>query len=135
MFNQRADDPEYWHLISDVEKDVYLRIRSALAAPSNRNKRNTRTDDFRETLDAIDIFINMDEEGKWKRSLVCGVCRLPGGLAINPGRLQRLIMKCKSWINGSLNRLGYTIAQPDFALSQELLQQLPALRENPAELR
>jgi hypothetical protein len=77
----------------------------------------------------------MDEEGRSKRSIVCGVCRLAGGMAVNPGRLQRLVMKCKSSINGSLSRLGYEIMQADFKLSQDLVQQLPMLRDNPAELR
>jgi hypothetical protein len=128
-------DPDHWNILSDVDKEVYLRIRSALSAPSIRNKRNKRIDDFKEVLDAIDIFLNTDERDKWKRSLVCGVCRLTDGIAINPNRLQHLIFKCKSSINGCLKGIGYDIVVSNAALSQELVRQIPILRNDLAELR
>jgi hypothetical protein len=134
-FVEANRDPEHWNILSDVDKEVYLRIRSALAAPSNRNKRNKRMDDFKEVLDAIDIFINTDEENKWKRSLVCGVCQLTDGIAINPTRLQHLIFKCKSSINGCLKGLGYDIVVSNPSLNQELLRQIPMLRNDLSELR
>jgi hypothetical protein len=128
-------DPEHWHLLSDADKEVYLQIRSALSAPSSRNKRNKRIDDFREVLDAIDIFLNTDEEDKWKRSLVCGMCRLSDGIAVNPTRLQRLVFKCKSSINGCLKGLGYDIVVANPCLSQELLREVPLLGSDPVEMR
>jgi hypothetical protein len=75
------------------------------------------------------------EDDKWKWFLVCGVCRLARGIAVKPGRGQRLILKCKSSISSSLTELGYKTAQAGEVLSQDLLRHVPVLRENPAELR
>jgi hypothetical protein len=110
-------------------------MSSALSAPSSRNIRDKRRDAFREILDAIEIFLNTNEEDKWKRSLVCGVCRLTDAIAINPARLQHLTFKCKSSINGCLKGLGYDIVVASPALSQELLRQIPVLKNDLPETR
>jgi hypothetical protein len=128
-------DPAFWSLLSDADKDVYLRIRSALSAPSTRNKRNRRIEDFREILDSIDVFVNSEPADRWKRCLVCGVCRLSEGIAVNAAQLGRLIFKCKSSINGCLKALGYDVVIARPALNEELLRELPALRTDAGELR
>jgi hypothetical protein len=133
-FQDANRDPKHWCLLSDTDKEVYFRIRSVLSAPSSRNKRKKQVDDFKEILDAIDIFINRDEQDKWKRCLVCGVCRLSNGIAVNPLQLQRLIFKCKSSINNCLRNLGYdSVAKP--SMNEELFQQIPLLRHYLVELR
>jgi hypothetical protein len=65
MINPDATrDPEHWTLLSDPDKEVSLQIRSAHSAPSSRNKRNKRIEDFQVILDAIELFLNTDEEDK-----------------------------------------------------------------------
>jgi hypothetical protein len=59
-----GQNPQYWNLLSNDDKEIYSRIHSALSAPTSRNKRNKRIDDFREILDAIDLFENTDEYNK-----------------------------------------------------------------------
>jgi hypothetical protein len=67
-------EPQHWELLSEDDKAVYRRISAALCAPSSRSKRNKRIDDFKEIMDAIDLFIESDEVDRWKRCIVCGVC-------------------------------------------------------------
>jgi len=133
--SSKSSDPQYWGLLTDDDKAVYRRITAALSAPTNRNKRNRRIEDFQAILDALEVFENSDAEGKWKRCLVCGVCKLSSAIAVNTTQLKRLVFKCKSSINGALKGLGYDLimAHPD--AGEELLQQVPYLRDNPAELR
>jgi hypothetical protein len=127
--------PRHWDLLSAGDKAVYLRICAALCAPSFRNRRNKRILDFKEVLDAIEVFENFNDGDRWKRCLVCGVCRMRHGLAVNVGQLKHIVFKCKSSINSSLKGLGYTVILAKTSLCSELLDALPYLRENPAELR
>jgi hypothetical protein len=127
--------PHHWELLSEDDKAVYRRISAALCAPLSRSKRNKRMDDFKEILDAIDLFIESDEVDKWKRCLVCGVCRIPNGIALNIAQLKRLVFKCKSSINGSLKGLGYDIVLAKTISCPDLFTVLPQLRMNPGELR
>ena len=69
-------NPPHWDLLSDEDKNIYRSIYRALSAPTNRNKRNKRIDDFREIVDAIFLFIDQNESDAWKRRLVCGICKL-----------------------------------------------------------
>jgi hypothetical protein len=131
----KTGDPQYWTLISDDDKAVYRRISAALSAPTSRNKRNRRIEDFQAILDALEVFENSDTDDKWKRCLVCGICRLPGGIAVNTTQLKHLVFKCKSSINGALKGLGYDLIITEPAASEKLLQEIPYLRDNPAELR
>jgi hypothetical protein len=92
-------------------------------------------EDFRAVIDAIEVFQNADSEDKWKRCLVCGICRLPNGIAVNTTRLRRLVFKCRSSINGSLRGLGYGLIVTDPSAIEELLNEIPYLREDSAEFR
>lgn len=109
LMRSQPVNPQYWSLLSDDDKDVYLRIKAALSAPSLRNKRNTRMESFHGILEAIEVFENSDAANKWRRCLVCGMCRFRDwtGIAVNTTQLKRLIFRCKSSINGSLKGLGY----------------------------
>lgn len=132
---QNSGDPKHWDLLCESDKKVYRQIFEALSAPTNRNKRNKKIADFTEVIEAIEIFENTDSTDKWKRCLVCGVCRLSNGIAVNIAQLRRLVLKCKSSINGSLKGMGYDIVLSKPSACEELLKTIPFLRNNPAELR
>jgi hypothetical protein len=86
-------------------------------------------------LDAIKTFAIHDDENDWKRCLVCGVIWLPGSIAINTRQLRLLIDKCKSSINGSLHRMGYSSVTSRGDTSKQLIESVPQLRGNFGELR
>jgi hypothetical protein len=128
-------DLQYWDFLTNEDKEVYKRINMALAAPTNRNRRNKRVDDFREILEAIELFEDSDTEDRWKRCLVCGICKIPNGIAVNTTQLKRLVFKCKSSINGSLKRLGWDLIVSKSSAYDDLLKEIPYLRDHPAEVR
>lgn len=128
-------NPPHWDLLSDDDKVIYKGIYQALSAPTNRNKRNKRIDDFREIVDAILLFINQNETDAWKRRLVCGICKLSNGIAVNIAQLRKLIFKCKASINGSLKLMGYDSVASKTTSCAELFEKIPYLKTNSAELR
>ncbi|KAH0787291.1 potassium/sodium hyperpolarization-activated cyclic nucleotide-gated channel 1 [Histomonas meleagridis] len=132
---QEKKEPSHWELLSPDDQHVYQQIYKVISAPTNRNKRNKKVDDFKDIIDAIELFENSDEEGKWKRCLVCGICKVSNGIAINISQFKKLILKCKSSINGSLKSLGYTKLLSKPSLCPELLEIIPYLKSNPNELR
>jgi hypothetical protein len=86
-------------------------------------------------LEAIKAFAVRDDEDDWKRCIVCGVIWLPGSIAINTRQLRLLIDKCKSSINGSLQRMGYSSVTSRGDTSKQLIEFVPKLPGNFSELR
>lgn len=132
---EESINPPHWDLLSNEDKEIYKGIYQALSAPTNRNKRNKRIDDFREIVDAILLFIDQNEEDAWKRRLVCGICKLSNGIAVNIAQLRKLIFKCKASINGSLKMMGYDSVASKTTSCTELFEKIPYLKNNSAEMR
>jgi hypothetical protein len=127
--------PHNLELLSHFDKIVYTQLHQALSAPSTRDKRHRRTDDFKEILEAIELFENIDDDDRWKRCLVCGVFTFPGGIAVNIQQLKALIVRCKSSINGSLKNLGYTRIASKLEGCEPLFETIPFLKTHGNELR
>jgi hypothetical protein len=90
---------------------------------------------FSEALEAIKAFVVRNDKSDSTRALMCGVGWLPEGLAINIHQLRHLLPKCKSSINGSLQKLGYSISLRRGECSASILRELPCLRGNTPEVR
>jgi hypothetical protein len=127
--------PQYWDLLNYNDQQLYLQISAALSAPSSRNKRGKRIADFREVLEALVLFECSDEEEKWKKCLVCGVCLIPPGIAVNTTQLKHLVLKCKSTLNGSLKALGFDKIITKPWAYEWLMERIPYLRGKPRDLR
>lgn len=127
--------PAYWELLNTIDQDTYSDLQKRLSSSDCRNCRNKRLDNFNEMLDEIKSYTNKEDGEDWKRCLVCGVCFLSDGIAINTHQLSILIGKCKSSINGSLHRLKYIPFPCSNAASQELVSLIPKLKVNYSELR
>ena len=67
--------------------------------------------------------------------MFCGVCWISDGISINAHQLTILLGKCKSSINGSLHRMKYVPFPSSNQASQELIEIIPILKSNFAELR
>jgi hypothetical protein len=130
-----AQQVRHWNLLTESDQDVLAGIRTALSAPTLQNKRNRRIADLREILDTLKIFQFHMPEDTWKRCLVTGFVELDDSLAINVTQLHTLIFKCKSSINGSLRRMGYSTKVNTVAAFNKLFEIIPALKRNPTELR
>jgi hypothetical protein len=67
--------------------------------------------------------------------MLCGVCWLADGIAVNTHQLKRLVTKCKSSIYGSLQKIGYTVSLGRAESAQAMTAFFPMLKDNTAELR
>lgn len=127
--------PKYFNLLNEEDQEQYTRLRSTLSSHICRNRRGKRLETFAEMLNAIKSFCIKGDSDDWKRCLVCGVCWLSNGIAINTRQLGLLIDKCKSSINGSLQKMGYSTLQSRSESAGPLTEAIPELKNNFTELR
>jgi hypothetical protein len=123
-----------WQL-SDADKFAYACLRSAISTNTLKSPRNRRVLTFTETLEAIKSYVLRSDRDSGLRALLCGLCWLPEGIAINTHQLRLLIPKCKSSINGSLQKLGYSMILGRSDSAEAMRNFFPLLRDNQAELR
>jgi hypothetical protein len=67
--------------------------------------------------------------------MVCGIYWLPDAIAINIHQLRSLIPKCKSSINVSLQKLGFSNSPGRTASGQTITSIFPFLKDNLSALR
>jgi hypothetical protein len=127
--------PQYWELLSDADKTTYLQLKHDFTEAGLKRGRNTRLETFDGILDTIRHFAERSDENDWRRFLVCGVCWLDNGIAINTRQLRILLSKCKSSINGSLQKMGYTTSASHSESWKILFRHIPLLKDHFSELR
>jgi hypothetical protein len=127
--------PKYFELLSDRDQLGYSELRSTLSSQMCRNRRGKRLENFNEMMASIRAFCVRPDEDDWKRCLVCGVYWLSSGIAMNNRQLSLLLDKCKSSINGSLQKMGYSTLQARTESSDALSEAIPVLKNNFNELR
>ena len=127
--------PIYWELLSDSDKTGYHNLKMAFNVRSVKRNRGHRAETFDSMLDAIHKFAERHDSNDWRRFLVCGVCWIDGAIAINTRQLRLLITKCKSSINGSLQKLGYVTNTSHSESWNMLFSRIPTLRDNFTEIR
>lgn len=127
--------PQYWTLLNDADKNSYSNLKVSFTVGSVRRNRGHRIETFDGILDAIHRFAEQGNDDDWKRCLVCGVCWLDQAIAINTRQLRLLISKCKSSINGSLQKLGYSTNTSISESWKILFSRIPLLKDNFSEIR
>lgn len=139
LMTEKAEEPlqlpGFYDLLSDSDKEGYNQLRTALSSKNCRNRRNKRLETFSEMLNAIHTYAIRNDDSDWKRCLVCGVLWLSNGIAINTRQMRLLIDKCKSSINGSLHRMGYSAVTCRGDTSNQIVELIPMLKNNFPELR
>lgn len=127
--------PDYLDLLSDEDVKVYNCLRKNLSSAECRNNRFRRLEHFVDMLETITNFTNKGNDDDWKRQLVCGVVKLSDGIAVNNHQLSILLGKCKSSINGTLQRMKYAPFPLNLRCTSELVERIPRLKNNYSELR
>ena len=127
--------PKYIHLLSEADKVGYQFLQSKLSLSIAKIQRNKRVESFADLIDTIKQYCIRGDVNDWRRCLVCGICWLGDSIAINTHQLKMLIFKCKSSINGSLHKMGYSAnVNRNIAISM-LLYYFPMLQSNINDLR
>lgn len=124
-----------WYQLSDVDKYAYQRMRATISSRRARAHRNKRVELFVETVAAIRAFAIRQDADDILRSMACGILWVAEGLAINTHQLNHTLGKCKSSINGSLLKMGYTITLGRNEAAAAIVDQASCLRNNAQELR
>ena len=127
--------PKFFSMLDEKDQNHYRRLRTALSSHICRNRRGKRLETFAEKLATIYQFCVRGNDSDWRRCLVCGVCWIPNGIAVNTRQLGILIDKCKSSINGSLQKMGYSTLQSRSDSAAAVAEAIPALKDDFAELR
>ena len=133
--SQKEKLPQYWDLLTEADKNGYHTLKMAFNAGSIKRNRGHRIETFDGILDAIRRYAEQGNENDWKRSLVCGVCWMDQTIAINTRQLRLLISKCKSSINGSLQKLGFSTNTSHSESWKILFSRIPLLKDNFTEIR
>lgn len=129
------ETPQYWDLLSESDKDAYNELHKEFESGVMKRARNGRAESFEEMLENIKRFCAKDDDNDWKRYLVCGVCWLDEAIAINTRQLRLLVCKCKSSINGSLQKMGYSTNMAHSESWKILFPKIPLLKDHFSELR
>jgi hypothetical protein len=126
--------PTFWQALNEEDRTKYLELRSGISF-GQPNLRNGGLFSFVEVLNVIRQYVIRGEPDDQIRCVACGVCWLPGGIAYSVGQLSLLTGKCKSSINGSLKKIGYSSKLVRGEGTVTLASYLPFLREHPVEHR
>jgi len=127
--------PKYFFLLSEQDKNGYNSLRLSFNPVKVGKNKNKNNDSLESMLLAIRMYAERFDENDWRRYLVCGVCWLENAIAINTRQLRILISKCKSSINGSLQRIGYFTKTSHAESWKVLFPKIPLLKDNFHELR
>ncbi|KAK8900424.1 hypothetical protein M9Y10_002751 [Tritrichomonas musculus] len=134
--DSKENIPQFWWNLSDVDKYRYNCLKINIASKSIKSQRNKRVETFSEILNEIKAFVVQgSDSNNVIRGLVCGICWLPEGIAINTHQLRFLISKCKSSINGSLQRMGFSSSLGRTETATALSNACPIFKDNTNALR
>lgn len=127
--------PKFWDLLTDEDKIGYNNLKAIFDENTFKRNRGHRVETFDDILDTIRKFSERKQPDDWKRFLVCGVCWMKNAIAVNTRQLRLLISKCKSSINGSLQKLGYYTNTSHSESWKILFEIIPLLKDNFTEIR
>lgn len=129
--------PEFIELLSVEDKQLYEKLQNNVGSPNYRYNRNHRIDTLKDLFSNIRDFCEHDneEDERWKRYLVCGICWFKDYIAINTKQLRLLISKSKSTINGALAKMGYQTVSLKGEQASLLLEKIPYLFGHYKEFR
>lgn len=134
-FASLSQVPKYWNLLDEVDKQGYLSLRASLAVSVLKCQRNQKTENFSEMLEMIHKFCVRGDNNDWKRFLACGYCSFNNKIAINNGQFKILTFKCKSSLNGLLNKIGLQSKHSRGDTMRMLNSIFPMLKGNVTEAR
>ncbi|KAH0785271.1 potassium/sodium hyperpolarization-activated cyclic nucleotide-gated channel 1 [Histomonas meleagridis] len=100
-----------------------------------KNQRNQRISTFQQSLEKIKSYAIRGDGNDWKRCMNCGIFWLDNAILLNTRQLSILILKCKSSINGSFQKMGYNSSLGNTNFVNTLIEKYPAIKNYPIELK
>ena len=130
-----AANPKYFNILTPYDQAMYYTLHQSVWTRQLQNNWNQRGEVFADILKLIRMYCVRGDADDWKRSLVCGVCWTMNGLGINIRQLKELVNRCKSSINGSLQRLGLDSVMDRTGGRAVIARAMPLLETNLADLK
>lgn len=132
---QHPTIPAFWDLLNERDRVEYTRIRLTLSSSACKHRRHHSKEINMEIMNTIKQFVVRNEADDWRRALVCGICWINDGLAINTRQLRILLSKCKSSINAMFQNIGYAAVPSRSELTDLLTDYFPIIKDNFTEVR
>ncbi|OHS99668.1 hypothetical protein TRFO_08300 [Tritrichomonas foetus] len=130
----RIELPTDLSILTAKDRVLYMQMKVILQTHLNKNHRNHRVEKFQEVLNIVKAFCVRNDSHDWRRFLVCGICWIDSNVGISIRRFSKLLNRCKSSVNGSLQKIGYKSLQGHVD-GMEIIKKIPYLKDNPQELR
>ena len=127
--------PDFFMELDISDRLGYINLQNKLEGFGKRSGRNMKTKELQEAFEKIQKYVERGDSKDSTRAVVCGLVWLPTGLGINLKQLQCLVKKCKSSFNTTMRKMGYVLSQPRGDASDDLIEALPLISKNTAELR
>jgi hypothetical protein len=121
--------PTFWRILSDADRDGYLRLRLHIATAESGQS------GFADAVDMVRQFVVRKDGDDAKRSAACGICWIEDKIALNVRELRLLLGKCKSTVNGRLHKRGFSTVLCRAVTSEIVVRAMPLLADNKAELK
>lgn len=96
---------------------------------------NTPNFNFELMLQKLEVFCKDADYFSPKKMLVCGICWLEDGIAINICQMKSYLPILKTTIHNHLQMMGYNSSKRDPKMTQEITDKIPFLNNEPIELR
>ena len=121
--------PNFFYLLSEQDKITYINFLNS------QRDTHKKFDGIMKDIESLHNFIVRGDSDDWKRSLVCGICWLPEGLAINNQQLKIALNRSKSSLNALLSKIGLNNFVNRAKAAYLILNVFPFLKDNPSEFR
>lgn len=127
--------PAYWNMLSQDDKNEYMRLRQSFHHGQKISSKDRRIVTFRKELNAVLHFLERSEENKEARCVLTGVCFAGKVVCVNTRQLKSFLSRCKSSINGSFQQLGYVALRTKAKAKNCVITALPSLQNQQHILR
>jgi hypothetical protein len=137
-FQESVSTRRAWTALSHNDKDRYIQLRTQFIAAFQESKSKGKAlsdSTFRMEVQAVVDFTGYSESHREERSIVAGLACGGHCLAINNRELKKLLGRCKSSINGSFQRMGYSVVKACTKARECVLSLLPSLHRDAGALR
>jgi hypothetical protein len=125
-------DLPFLHLLQEGDAAAAAELRRTL---SQKYHRGNRVEHFSDCLALVASFVDGQSQDVWKRALVCGVCQMDNGLAVNNARLQIFSGRSKSSINDLLAKMRYRTVAIHHENQAAVIAKIPYLSTDNNEFR
>jgi hypothetical protein len=121
-----------WSSLSPQERSEYLDLKYHFHHDLAPNEKDRNLRHFRKDVHSILDFINSTTGNREHRAIVCGLAAHGRFLCIHQSQLKQFMGRCKSSINGSFRRLGFSQLDVKRDSLSNLVAALPSLEYEPS---